>query len=303
MPSKIAAIIPCYNEELTVSKVVKDLKSNIPEAVIYVFDNNSTDSTASEAKAAGAEVIKERKQGKGFVMQSMFSKIDADVYVMVDGDDTYDLSLLRSMIMMVEAGEADMIVGNRLKTYTEKSFRRFHTCGNQLVKSLVNILFRSKLKDIMSGFRVMSKSFVKNTNIMAAGFEVETEMTIKALKNKYLIREIDINYKERPEGSFSKLNTFSDGFRVLKTIFLIFKDYKPLLFFSILALITFVFSFSAALIVIVEFIRTKYITHVPLAILASGTMIFSLVLLAIGIILDAINKRFDELTNFIKNKN
>lgn len=302
MPSKIAAIIPCYNEELTIAKVINDLKSTVPEADVYVFDNNSTDHTAAKAASAGAQVIKEIKQGKGFVVQSMFSKIDADLYIMVDGDDTYDLSLLKPMIATVESGEADMIVGNRLKTYTEKSFRRFHTFGNQLVKSLVNILFRSKLKDIMSGFRVMNKAFVKNINLMAAGFEVETEMTIKALKNKYIIKEVDINYKERPEGSFSKLSTFSDGFRVLKTIFLIFKDYKPLLFFSILALFMLIISFAAALIVVLEFIRTKYITHVPLAILASGTMIFALGLLAIGIILDAINKRFDELTNFIKNK-
>lgn len=302
MTHKIAVLIPCYNEEITIAKVITDLRKNVPEALIYVFDNNSIDGTAERAIAAGAVVIKEIKQGKGFVVQSMFSKIDADIYIMVDGDDTYDLSFLAAMVALIKNEQADMVVGNRLKTYTEKSFRRFHNFGNHLVKSLVNLLFHCKLRDIMSGLRVMNKDFVKNINLMTCGFEVETEMTIKALQNKYVVKEIDINYRERPQGSFSKLNTFKDGFRVLKTIFLIFKDYKPLLFFSILSGLTFVFSFVAALIVIVEFINTKYITHVPLAILASGAMLFSLILLAIGIVLDAINKRFGELTNYLKNK-
>lgn len=303
MSLKIAALLPCYNEELTIKKVIDDFKRLVPEAEIFVFDNNSTDKTVEIAESSNVNVVREWRQGKGFVMQSMFSKIDADVYVMVDGDDTYDLTKVQDMIKVVCSGKADMIVGNRLKTFTDKSFKTFHTFGNKLVRTLINILFKAKLKDIMSGLRVMNKKFVKNINIMSSGFEVETEMTIKALKYGFLVKEIDINYKERPEGSFSKLNTFKDGFRVLKTIFAIFKNYKPLLFFSSLALVFFIVSCVVGAVVVFEFIRTNYITHVPLAIFSSGAMILSIILFITGIILDSIGRRFDELHNFVMNNN
>ena len=198
MDISIAGLIPCYNEELTIAKVIADFENRVPEAKIHVFDNNSTDKTGEIAQSSGAIVIREKRQGKGYVVQSMFNKIDADIYIMVDGDDTYDLSEVRLMISMVMNDEADMVVGTRLETYTDKSFRPFHTFGNKLVKSLINKLFRTNLKDIMSGLRVMSRAFVKNINIMASGFEVETEMTIKALKYGYMIKELDISYKERP---------------------------------------------------------------------------------------------------------
>lgn len=298
----VAAIIPCYNEELTIANVITDLKNNLPQATIYVFDNNSTDKTAEIADTLGAIVIKEKRQGKGFVVQSMFNKIDADIYIMVDGDDTYDISRLNDMISMVKEDSADMVVGTRLKTYTSKAFRPLHTFGNKLVRFLINWLFRAKLKDIMSGLRVMSRSFVKNINIMASGFEVETEMTIKALKYGYVIKEVDIQYKERPQGSFSKLNTFKDGMLVLKTIFIIFKEYKPLLFFSSVSGILFLISLLSGSVVITEFMETRHITHVPLAIFASGTMILSIISFVTGVILDSVNRRFDELYNFIKNK-
>jgi len=300
MDISIAGLIPCYNEELTIAKVIADFENRVPEAKIHVFDNNSTDKTGEIAQSSGAIVIREKRQGKGYVVQSMFNKIDADIYIMVDGDDTYDLSEVRLMISMVMNDEADMVVGTRLETYTDKSFRPFHTFGNKLVKSLINKLFRTNLKDIMSGLRVMSRAFVKNINIMASGFEVETEMTIKALKYGYMIKELDISYKERPAGSFSKLNTFKDGARVIKTIFTIFKDYRPLLFFSMVALFFLLISLCSGYVVVDEFIETRYITHVPLAIFASGTMILAIISFVTGIILDSVNRRVDELYSYLK---
>lgn len=302
MELKIAFIVPCYNEELTIESVIKDAKSAVPEAAIYVFDNNSTDKTSEVAQASGAIVKKEKRQGKGFVVQSMFNKVDADLYIMVDGDDTYDLSRVNDMIALVQHDEADMIVGNRLKTYSRKAFRPLHTFGNKLVRFLINKLFRANLKDILSGLRVMKREFVKNINIMSSGFEIEPEMTIKALKYGYVIKEIDINYRERPEGSHSKLNTLKDGILVLKTIFIIFKDYKPLLFFSVISGILLLLSLLSGSVVITEFLETRYITHIPLAIFASGTMILSIILFITGIILDSTNRRFDEIYNFIRNK-
>ncbi len=302
MDIKLAAIIPCYNEELTIAKVIQDIKTCVPSACIYVFDNNSTDRTAIIAQECGAIVITERRQGKGFVVQSMFRKIAADIYIMVDGDDTYDLSKINEMILSVKTGEADMAVGNRLETYTTRSFRPLHTFGNKLVRNLVNRLFNAKLKDIMSGLRVMNSDFVKNINIIASGFEIETEMTIKALKYNFTILETDIEYRERPQGSFSKLNTFSDGLLVLKTIFMIFKNYKPLIFFSLTSLVLAIISLATGWVVILEFIETRYITHVPLAIFASGSMILSIIFFVTGVILDSLVGRFDELYNFIRNK-
>ncbi len=300
MKISLAAIIPCYNEETAIGKVINDFKNIVPEARIYIFDNNSTDRTAEIGKSSGAVVIKEKRQGKGHVVQSMFNKVDADIYIMVDGDDTYDLSEVKRMISMVMNDEADIIVGNRLETYSSGSFRPFHTFGNKLVKSLINNLFGAKLKDIMSGLRVMSREFVKNINIVSSGFEVETEMTIKALKYKYLIKEVDIKYRERAEGSSSKLNTLKDGILVLKTIFMILKDYRPFFFFSSISGVLFLISLVSGYVVVKEFIETRYIRHVPLAIFASGTMILSIISYVTGVILDSVNRRFDELFNFIK---
>jgi glycosyltransferase involved in cell wall biosynthesis len=302
MDHKIAVAVPCYNEEQTIAKVIRDLRACLPEAELFVFNNNSTDRTAETALQEGATVLKEKRQGKGYVVQSIFSKIDADVLIMVDGDDTYDLSQLRKMVAMVRHDEADMVVGNRLENYTDKSFRPLHTFGNRLVSLLINRLFKADLKDIMSGFRVMNRSFVKNINVTASGFEVETEMSIKALKYGYVISEVDIHYRERPPGSFSKLSTFRDGALVLKTIFIIFKDYKPLFFFSAVAGIMLFISVLSGSVVITEFLETRYITHVPLAIFAAGSMILALILFVTGVILDSANRRFDELYNFIKNQ-
>jgi glycosyltransferase involved in cell wall biosynthesis len=221
---------------------------------------------------------------------------------MVDGDDTYDISNIAKVAAMIKDEEADMITGNRLKTYSQGSFRPFHTFGNRLVRFLINRLFKANLKDIMTGFRVMNRAFVKNINITSAGFEVETEMTIKALKYGYVIKEVDIGYSERPAGSYSKLSTFKDGMLVLRTIFIIFKEFKPLIFFSSAGIILFLISLLSGSVVIEEYLATRYIRRVPLAIFASGTMILSLVLFVTGIILDSINRRFDELYNYIRNR-
>ena len=300
MEMRCAVIIPCFNEEVTIGKVIQDVGTVLPHADIYVFDNNSTDRTVQIAEEAGVTVLREKRQGKGFVVQSMFSRVDADVYVMVDGDDTYDLQRLPEMVGMVERDEADMVVGGRLSNFTDKSFRPLHTFGNRLVVGLINRFFGGNLTDVMSGMRVMSRDFVKNINITSSGFEVETEMTIKALKHSNVIREVIISYKERPEGSFSKLNTFSDGILVLRTIFMIFKDYKPLLFFTALSLVFLALSLASGSVVINEFLETRFIRRVPLAILASGMMVLSMIFFITGVILDCTNRRFDELYHFVR---
>ena len=230
---KIAVLIPCYNEELTVEKVVTDFKRELPAADIYVYDNNSKDKTADLASAAGAIVRKETAQGKGNVVRTMFKNIDADVYILVDGDDTYPADEVHKLIQPVLEGNADMVIGDRLSngTYFEENKRGFHGFGNNLVKNLINFLFKSNINDIMTGYRVYSRRFVKNMPVMSSGFQIETEMTIFSLVYRMKLVEIPITYRDRPAGSESKLNTFSDGFKVLVKLFDLFKNYRPMLFF------------------------------------------------------------------------
>lgn len=294
--SKIAVLIPCYNEELTIEKVVKDFKKELPDADIYVYDNNSKDKTAEIAKNAGAIVKHEYRQGKGNVVRSMFQDIEADIYVMVDGDDTYPAEFVHELIKPVENGEVDMTIGDRLSngTYQEENKRKFHEFGNNLVRETINILFDTKLKDIMTGYRVFSKAFVKNMPVMSPKFEIETEMTLYALDKKYIIKEIPIIYRDRPEGSVSKLNTVSDGIKVVKTIINMFKDYKTLQFFGIIAIILFLLGILVGIPVIVEFIKTNYITKVPSAILATGLVMVSVIVGQCGIILHTIVKQHKE---------
>ena len=294
--SKIAVLIPCYNEELTIEKVVKDFKKELPDADIYVYDNNSKDKTAEIAKNAGAIVKHEYKQGKGNVVRSMFQDIEADIYVMVDGDDTYPAEFVHELIKPVENGEVDMTIGDRLSngTYQEENKRKFHEFGNNLVRETINILFDTKLKDIMTGYRVFNKKIVKNLPITTKKFEIETEMTLQALDKNYIIKEIPIEYKDRPNGSKSKLNTISDGMKVIREIIRLFKDYKPLKFFMILALILFILGLTVGIPVIIEFIRTNYIAKVPSAILATGLILLSVIFGQCGIILDTFVKRNKE---------
>ena len=293
---EIAVLIPCYNEALTIAKVIQDFKQELPEAIIYVYDNNSNDDTALIAKEHGAIVQKEYRQGKGNVVRSMFRDIEADIYIMIDGDDTYPASFVHSIIDPIIKQEADVVIGDRHSngTYKYENTRPLHNFGNNLVKNLINKLFNSNLKDIMSGYRAFNKKFVKNMPVASEGFEIETEMTLHTLDKKFLLKEIPIDYRDRPEGSFSKLNTFSDGTRVLKTIFWVFKDYKPLAFFTFLSIIFFILSLIVGIPVIMEFIDTSYITKIPSAILSVGIMLVSILFLFSGFILDTIVKQHRE---------
>ena len=290
---KTAVLIPCYNEELTIEKVIKDFKKELPDADIYVYDNNSKDKTAQIAKANGAIVKHEYRQGKGNVVRSMFRDIDADIYVMVDGDDTYPAEEVHKLIKPVQEGIADMAIGDRLTngTYQKENKRHFHEFGNNLVRKSINVLFNTKLKDIMTGYRVFNKVFVKNMPVMSPKFEIETEMSLHALDKKFIIEEIPIVYRDRPEGSVSKLNTVSDGMKVIKTIIKMFKDFKPRQFFWVIALIFVIIGLIVGIPVIVEFAKTGYITKVPSEILATGIMTIALIIGQCGVILDTVVKQ------------
>ena len=285
---EIAVLIPCYNEALTVGKVVDDFKKELPQAKIYVYDNNSKDDTYAIAKQHGAIVRYEPNQGKGNVVRSMFREIEADYYVLVDGDDTYPAEDVHAMLEEMVKYNADMIVGDRLSngTYGSENKRNFHGFGNNLVRSLINRLFKGNVTDIMTGYRIFSKRFVKVFPLMSNGFEIETEMTIFALANKCKIRSVDITYRDRPEGSFSKLNTFSDGFKVLLTIFNLLKAYKPLLFFSLVGVAFVVFGVIVGIPVILEFNLTHFVSKLPSAVLAASLMIIAVLLVVTGLILD-----------------
>jgi glycosyltransferase involved in cell wall biosynthesis len=288
--TKIALLVPCYNEEKTVAQVIQDFKKYIPGAEIYVYDNNSTDQTSKIALENGAIVRREYKQGKANVVRSMFRQIDADYYVMVDGDNTYPASQVEKLLDIMRERNCDMVVGDRLTngTYTQENKRAFHNFGNNLVKSLINIIFKSHLKDIMTGYRVFSKRFVKTYPVMCQGFELETEMTIYALNNHLNIVEVPVDFIDRPEGSFSKLNTFTDGRKVILTIFNLFRHYKPFQFFGFIALFFMIAAIIVGIPPIIEFIKFHYVYKVPSAILASGLMMFASLSFAIGLILDTI---------------
>lgn len=293
---KIAVLIPCYNEELTIEKVIKDFRKELPEADIYVYNNNSKDRTKEIAIKNDAIVVDEYKQGKGNVVRSQFRDIEADIYVMVDGDDTYPAEFVHQLIEPVRNGQADMTIGDRLSngTYQKENKRPFHEFGNNLVKKAINVLFDTKLKDIMTGYRVFNKRFVKNMPVLSPKFEIETEMSLYALDKKYIIKEIPIVYRDRPEGSSSKLNTVGDGIKVVKTIARMFKDYKPFKFFGLIALILFIIGLAIGIPVLVEFFKTAYITKVPSAILATGFMGLAAVSLQCGIVLDTITRQHKE---------
>ena len=306
--AKIAVLIPCYNEELTVEKTVGDFKKALPSADVYVYNNNSKDKTKELAIKAGAIVRDEYKQGKGAVVRSMFRDIDADVYIMVDGDDTYPAEEVDNLIKPVLEGKADMVIGDRLSsTYYTENKRPFHNFGNSLVKGLINFLFKSDLNDIMTGYRAFSKKFVKCMPVMSDGFQIETEMTIFALTNNMLVVNVPITYRDRPEGSESKLNTFSDGFKVLLTLFNLFKDNRPFLFFGSISIIIFIIGLLVGIPVINEFVKTAYITKVPSAVLAAALMLNSFLLFSVGIIMDSIKntKRYlfeCHVNNVLKDK-
>lgn len=304
---KIAVLIPCYNEEKTIAKVVADTKKALPEAVVYVYDNNSTDRTVELAAAAGAVVRHEYMQGKGNVIRRMFREIDAQCYVMVDGDDTYPMEYAPEMVEKVLEHHADMVVGDRLSsTYFTENKRPFHNLGNSLVRGTINRLFGCEIKDIMTGFRAFSYGFVKTFPVLSKGFEIETEMTIHAVFNNMQIENVIVDYRDRPEGSQSKLNTYSDGMRVLGTIGRLYKDYKPFGFFSLLALILAVIATVFFIPILVAFIRTGVVDKFPTLFVCCFVMLAAVQAFFSGMILSNMalkNRRdFEFRLNMIQGK-
>lgn len=297
---KIAILIPCYNESKTIEKVIKDYKSVLPDADIYVYDNNSSDGTDIIAKEAGAIVRYEYRQGKGNVIRSMFKDIDADCYLMIDGDDTYPKESAIEMCNLILDKKADMVIGDRLSsTYFKENKRPFHNFGNVLVRGLINTLFKSKVRDIMTGYRAFSRDFVKTFPVLSKGFEIETEMTIHALDKNFLLKEIPIEYRDRPDGSVSKLNTFSDGFKVLKTIARLFKEYKPQIFFNIIAAIFFIVSVIFAIPVFAEYFKTGLVPRIPTLIFSGFLAVISILMIVCGLILEVIVKKHRQLFELI----
>ncbi len=283
---KIAVLIPCYNEEKTIAKVIRDAKAALPEAVIYVYNNNSTDRTALIAREEGAVVCHEYMQGKGNVIRRMFREIEAQCYIMVDGDDTYPMEFAPEMVDKVLFRNADMVVGDRLSsTYFEENKRPFHNMGNSLVRASINHLFGCEVKDIMTGFRAFSYGFVKTFPVLSKGFEIETEMTIHAVYNHMQIDNVVVEYRDRPEGSVSKLNTYSDGFRVLGTIFRLYRDYKPFGFFSLLAFFLTLLAVIFFVPVLLEFLETGFVLKFPTLIVCGFAMLAAIQSLFAGLIL------------------
>lgn len=288
---KIAVLIPCYNEEKTIAKVVSDVKKFLPQAVAYVYDNNSTDRTVELATEAGAIVRYEYAQGKGNVIRRMFREIDAECYLMIDGDDTYPLDCAQEMVDRVLQHQADMVVGDRLSsTYFTENKRPFHNFGNRLVRGSINGLFGAHVTDIMTGYRAFNFTFVKTYPVLSRGFEVETEMTIHSLNNNLRLFEMPIQYRDRPEGSVSKLDTVGDGIKVMSTIFRMIREYKPLPFFGGLGLIIGIVGIVLCGTVTFEFAKTGVVTHFPTLIGAVMLVIAGLLLIIAGIILDVMAK-------------
>ena len=297
----VAVLIPCHNEEQTVVKVVEDFRRELPDATIYVFDNCSTDRTAELARQAGAEVLAEPRKGKGFVVERMLDTVQADFYVMVDGDDTYPANCVGDLLQPVQAGRADMVVGARLDDHTDESFRPLHKFGNRLVRSLVNWVGQANLTDIMSGYRAFSRRVAQRIPAVSPGFEVETDMTIQMLYYQMKIIEVQVPYRQRPVGSESKLNTFRDGFRVLWKIFTLFREVKPLTFFGGIGLVFFTLGILAGVLPISDYISNPdhFVTHVPLAILATGLVLMGGGFAFLGILLHSMNWRLRELHNVL----
>lgn len=299
---RIAILIPCYNEEPTIGQVVREFRAEIPGADIYVFDNNSTDRTVEQAREAGARVAYERRQGKGFVVQSMFCQVEADVYVMVDGDGTYPAGEVHKLIQPILLGEAEMVVGSRLLQTSESEFRLLNRLGNGFFLEVINFIFKVKLSDVLSGYRAFNREFVKSIPVFGGGFETEVELTIKALARGYRITELPVRLTSRPEGSFSKIRVVQDGLVILNTILTLFRDYKPLTFFGGMGLFLIVLGFVPGVVVILEFIRTGLVPRLPAAILAVGLVLSGMLLVVVGLVMHTITRRFQELEHQLKMK-
>lgn len=294
--ARIAILIPCYNESLTIEKVIRDYRAALPEADIYVYDNNSSDSTDQIAKAAGAIVRYEHRQGKGNVIRSMFRDIDADCYLMVDGDDTYPAENAADMVNEVLQGEVDMVIGDRLSTtYFTENKRPFHNFGNSIVRGLINRIFHSDVRDIMTGYRAFSYDFVKSFPVLSKGFEIETEMTIHALDKNFYLKEIPVTYRDRPEGSVSKLNTYADGMKVLLTIARLYREYRPSSFFSVLAGLLLLLAVVLMVPVLATYAATGLVPRFPTLIVAGILALMALLFWICGIVLEVIVKKHRQL--------
>lgn len=296
----LAILIPCYNEAQTIAKVVGDFKREFPESTIYVFDNCSTDGTGEIASSAGATTIHSPKQGKGNVVQHMFDHVEADYYLMVDGDDTYPASAGQDLLRALEAARADMAVGMRLDAYQKKAFRPLHKAGNRFVSWLISTLFSHKVYDVLSGYRVFSNDFVKFAFLRSEGFEIETEMTIQCLSRGFKILEVPISYRERPAGSVSKLNTYLDGAAIIKAIFLILKAQRPGFFFAIMGFITFSAGLLAGWSPVLDYIMDGYVYHLPLAVLAAALEIIAVLCFAIGLVLGHVTRLHTETQTVLR---
>ena len=300
---KVAVLIPCYNESPTIEKVVRDYRAVLPEADIYVYDNNSTDGTDEIAKNAGAIVCYEYRQGKGNVIRSMFRDIDADCYLMVDGDDTYPAENAPAMVELVLKKGVDMVIGDRLSsTYFTENKRPFHNTGNRLVRVLINRLFKSNVRDIMTGYRAFSRLFVKGFPVLSKGFEIETEMTIHALDKNFLLEEIPVTYRDRPAGSTSKLNTVEDGVKVLRMIARLYREYKPIGFFSILSVVCIVVAALFFFPILGEYWETGLVMRFPTLIVAGLLALVGVLLWVCGIILEVVVKKHRQLYELVLNQ-
>lgn len=301
--AKVAVMIPCYNESQTIEKVITDYKNALPEADIYVYDNNSTDGTAEIASRAGAIVRHEYRQGKGNVIRSMFRDIEADCYLMIDGDDTYPAENAQEMVNLVLNKGVDMVIGDRLSsTYFTENKRPFHNTGNRAVRFLINTLFKSNVKDIMTGYRAFSPLFVKTFPVLSKGFEIETEMTIHALDKNFLLEEVPVGYRDRPEGSVSKLNTVSDGIKVLKTIATLFREYRPFYFFTTIAAVLWLIALVFFIPVLIEYFKTGLVPRFPTVIVAGVVATFGTLLWICGVILDVVIKKHRQLYELVLNQ-
>lgn len=301
--SRIAVLIPCFNESKTIGKVIADYKQALPDADIYVYDNNSVDGTDEIARKAGAIVRYERRQGKGNVIRTMFREIEADCYLMIDGDDTYPAENAKEMCRLVIEEKADMVIGDRLSsTYFSENKRLFHNFGNSLVRSLINKLFHANVKDIMTGYRAFSLTFVKHFPVLSQGFEIETEMTIHALDKNFYLKEVPVQYRDRPDGSVSKLNTYSDGVKVLMTIVRLFRDYKPFLFFSTIALLFLLVATVLFLPIFIDYLQTGLVPRFPTLIVSGLLALLGFMFFFCGVVLDVVAQKHKQLFEILMNK-
>ena len=303
MNHKIAVLIPCYNESKTIAKVVDDFKKQLPDADIYVYDNNSTDNTANVARQAGAIVRYEHRQGKGNVVRRMLADIEADCYLLVDGDDTYPSDNAKEMCDIVLNEHYDMVIGDRLSsTYFQENKRPFHDCGNRFVRYAINQIFHSDIKDIMTGYRALSRHLVMSVPLLSEGFEIETELTINVLDNQLRIKQVPVEYRDRPIGSTSKLSTFKDGIKIIATIFRLFRDYKPLVFFSWISSFLILVSLLILLPVFIEYLQTGLVPRFPTLIVCGFIILFAILLWMCGLILQVLLIRHRQLYQLLNKK-